>query len=64
MHKNLQAYFELLLILSIIVAVQKKLYVWKQRFRCLQIPLKTKLDNTLPIMVATACLNDLGKAEE
>ena len=32
--------------------------VWKQRFRCLRTPIRTKMQNTLTIIVATACLHN------
>lgn len=34
--------------------------LWKQRFGCLRIPLRTKLENTLIIIVATACLHNFA----
>ena len=30
----------------------------KQRFKCLEIPLRTDLHNTLPIIIACACLHN------
>ena len=38
--------------------IERMFGVWKQRFRCLRIPIRTKLHNTLPIVVATACLHN------
>ena len=38
--------------------VERTFGVLKQRFRCLLIPLRTDLTNTLPIVVACACLHN------
>ena len=40
--------------------VERMFGVWKQRFRCLRIPLRTRLENTLVIIVATACLHNFA----
>ena len=36
--------------------VENMFGLWKSRFRCISIPLKISLKNTLVIVVATACL--------
>ena len=38
--------------------VERMFGVWKQRFRCLRTPIRTKMQNTLTIVVATACLHN------
>ena len=32
--------------------------VWKKRFRCLRVPIRTKMYNALPIIIATTCLHN------
>ena len=41
--------------------IERTFGILKQRFKCLQIPLRTNLSNTLPIIVATACLHNFAK---
>lgn len=40
--------------------IERTFGVLKQRFRCLRIPLRTKLENSLPIIVAVICLHNLA----
>ena len=44
------------------IKIERAFGVWKQRFRCLSIPMRTRLDNTLVIIVAVACLHNLAVA--
>ena len=34
--------------------------MWKQRFRCLRIPLRMHLENSLTVIVLTACLHNFA----
>ena len=42
------------------IKVERMFGLWKQRFRCLMIPLRTHLNKTLTIIVATACLHNFA----
>ena len=41
--------------------VERMFGVWKQRFRCLRIPLRMHFENSLTVIVSTACLQILLK---
>ena len=41
--------------------IERTFGIMKQRFKCLQIPLRTDLSYTVPIIVATACLHNFAK---
>ena len=41
--------------------VERMFGLWKSRFRCISIPLRTSLKNTLVILVATACLHNFAQ---
>ena len=41
--------------------VENMFGLWKSRFRCISIPLRTSLKNTLVIVVATACLHNFAQ---
>ena len=43
--------------------VERMFGLWKSRFRCISIPLRTSLKNTLVIVVATACPITLPKTK-
>ena len=40
--------------------VERMFGVWKQRFRCLRIPLRMHLENSLTVIVSTACLHNFA----
>ena len=40
--------------------VERTFGVWKQRFRCLRIPLRMHLENSLTVIVSTACLHNFA----
>ena len=40
--------------------VERMFGVWKQRFRCLRIPLRMRLQKSLTVIVATACLHNFA----
>ena len=41
--------------------VERMFGLWKSRFRCISISLRTSLKNTLVIVVATACLHNFAQ---
>ena len=41
--------------------IERSFGILKQRFRCLRIPLRTKLSTSMTIIVATACLHNLAR---
>ena len=40
--------------------VERMFSVWKQRFHCLRIPLRMHLENSLTVIVSTACLHNFA----
>ena len=40
--------------------VERMFGIWKQRFRCLRIPLRMRLQKSLVVIVATACLHNFA----
>ena len=40
--------------------VKRMFGVWKQRFRCLRIPFRMHLENSLTFIVSTACLHNFA----
>ena len=42
------------------VKVERMFGVWKQRFRCLRIPLRMRLNKSLTVIIATACLHNFA----
>ena len=40
--------------------VERTFGVWKQRFPCLRIPLRTRIDHSLAIIISTSCLHNFA----